>query len=255
MRAVNLIPAEERRGGGGSAGRSGGGVYVLLGALAAFVVLAGLWVAAGRQVDDRARQLAEVRTKADAAQATADKLAAYSRFATVAQSRLETVRNVAASRFDWSHTLREVGRVIPEDVALESLDGSVAPPAAPAGDPAAAAATPSGPTLKIIGCTPSEQRAVARLMARLRQIDGVKNVALESSAKEEAGAAAGGLTSAGGGKGCANGKGTGAPKFTVAVTFGSVPVAPQAAAPAAPAAAASAPAAASTATPTGSTTP
>ena len=39
MRAVNLIPADERRGAGGIAGRSGGVVYVLVGGLAVLVAL------------------------------------------------------------------------------------------------------------------------------------------------------------------------------------------------------------------------
>ena len=41
MKAVNLIPAEERRD-TGVAGRSGGGAYALLGALVVLVVLASL---------------------------------------------------------------------------------------------------------------------------------------------------------------------------------------------------------------------
>jgi Tfp pilus assembly protein PilN len=229
MKAVNLIPTDERRGGGGAAGRSGGLVYVVLGGLAAFVVLAGLWVAAGRQVDDRRTQLAQVKSQADAAQAKADELAAYSRFATVAESRLQTVQQLASSRFDWSHTLREIGRVVPSDVALESLEGTVAPAAT--GQPAAQTGTAAGgPTLKIAGCTPERHESVARLMARLRQIDGVQGVSLESSSK--GGAAQGDAAAAAGGgaaKGCTP-RGTGAPTFAITLTFGAVPVDPKTAA-------------------------
>ena len=39
MRAVNLIPAEQRRGAGGLAGRTGGVVYVVLGMLVVLVAL------------------------------------------------------------------------------------------------------------------------------------------------------------------------------------------------------------------------
>ena len=39
MRAVNLIPVEERRGGAGAPGRSGSGVYVLLGVLGALLAI------------------------------------------------------------------------------------------------------------------------------------------------------------------------------------------------------------------------
>lgn len=219
MRAINLIPAEERRGAGGVAGRSGGTVYVLLGTLAALVVLAGVWTMSGRQADDRRAELAEVRAQADAAQATADRLASYSRFATVAESRLQTVGQLAGSRFDWSHMLREVGRILPEDISLESMDGSVAAPA-PAQAQAAAAPAAGGPTLKIIGCTPNRQQSVARFMARLRQVDGVQEVRLQESVKPD-----GELTTVE--RGCQSTK-TGAPKFTITVTFGQVPVDPKA---------------------------
>lgn len=232
MKAVNLIPAEDRRGGGGAAGRSGGLAYVVLGALACFVVLAGLWVAAGRQADDRRTELAQLRVQADEAQAKADRLAAYSRFATVAESRLQTVQQLASSRFDWSHTLREIGRVIPSDIALESIDGSVTG-AAGAPVPAAGTTAPEGPTIKLVGCTPERQQSVARLMARLRQVDGVERVALESSTKESTamnGAGAEGASVTGAAKGC-TAKGTGAPHFTVNVSFGAVPVDPATAAP------------------------
>ncbi len=219
MKAVNLIPESERRGAGGAAGRSGGAVYVLLGALAVLVVLVGFWVSAGRQADERRTELAQLRAQADAAQAKADGLAPYSRFASVAESRLQTVQQLASSRFDWSHALREVGRVLPEDIALEGMEGAVGAPAATAAATPAAGST--GPTLKLSGCTPTRQQSVARLMARLRQIDGVERVALESSAKEDSGGTAG----AGSAKGCTT-EGTGAPKFTVNVTFGAVPVDP-----------------------------
>ncbi|MDX6726446.1 MAG: hypothetical protein QOK49_1251, partial [Baekduia sp.] len=51
MRAVNLIPTDQQRGAGGAAGRSGGGAYILLGALALIVAMAGAYVLAGKKVD------------------------------------------------------------------------------------------------------------------------------------------------------------------------------------------------------------
>ena len=60
VRAVNLIPAEERRGAGGLAGRSGGVVYVLVGGLAVLVVLGVIYAFAVQSVADRKGQLASL---------------------------------------------------------------------------------------------------------------------------------------------------------------------------------------------------
>ncbi|WP_205697987.1 PilN domain-containing protein [Conexibacter sp. SYSU D00693] len=225
MKAVNLIPVEARRGGGSAGGHSGGAVYALLGALAVLVVLAGLWVAAGRQADDRRAELADVRAQADAAEARAQALAPFSRFAAVAQSRLQTVQGIAGSRFDWSHTLREVARVIPADVSLEGLDGSVAGSAG-AATAGTASASAGGPTLKVTGCT-TRNESVARTMAVLRQIDGVASVQLTQSEKQGDRGGPAGATgvagAAGGGSTTASCRGE-APKFEMTLSFKPVPV-------------------------------
>lgn len=187
MRAVNLIPSEARRGGPGGPGRSGGAVYVLLGVLAAIVVGAGVYVLAGNTVTERKAELARVTREAASARAQANTLHTYTEFAALRRARAQTVASLADSRFDWARTLRQVARVLPKDVWLTSLDGSVSPDASAGdsggGDTSLRSALPN-PAIEMIGCTVS-QAEVSRVMARLRLIDGVQRVSLDASEKNE----------------------------------------------------------------------
>ena len=126
MKAVNLIPAD-LRGGGAAPTRAGNGVYVLLGALFMCVVLAGAWGIVGRSIADKKTELAQVTTEADAAEVKANRLAPYSKYADLRTKRADTVRSLARSRFNWPFALREVSRVMPDNVWLTGLTGTVAP--------------------------------------------------------------------------------------------------------------------------------
>jgi Tfp pilus assembly protein PilN len=186
VKAVNLMPAEER-GGAGGAGRSGMTTYALLGALAVMLVAALAYALAAKAVNDRRATLADVRAQADAAQERANALNAYVRFSQLRAKRVETVTSLIKGRFDWAHTLHEVARVLPQDTWITSLKGNTTPAAAAAGaTPAPAAGT--GPSVELSGCT-SSQQGLARVMARLRMVDGVQGVTVSSSAKSDADAA------------------------------------------------------------------
>ncbi|HEX6390151.1 MAG TPA: hypothetical protein VFZ89_11900, partial [Solirubrobacteraceae bacterium] len=71
MKAVNLIPKDERTGGSGVAGRSGGAVYILLGALAAIVLMVGSLALTSRSASDKRAELAQVEAEATASEAKA----------------------------------------------------------------------------------------------------------------------------------------------------------------------------------------
>jgi Tfp pilus assembly protein PilN len=202
MRAVNLMPAGAARG----AGRGSAAAYMLLAALAAFVVLAGLWAVANRQAGDRRAQLDRANEQAAAAEARADAAQPYADFARLAHDRVATVSALAGSRFDWAHAMREISRLLPADVWLTELRG----------DAGATGATPSpttsaapAPTFKLDGCTRSQAR-VARLMARLRAVDGVRAVDLGKSQKPDAGS--------GGEDGCPANRASD-PQFTITISF------------------------------------
>jgi Tfp pilus assembly protein PilN len=240
MKAVNLIPGEERRG-GQAGGRSGNAAYAVLGVLAVLVMMAAAWTLTGRTVDDRRAELSTVEQQAGAAEAQANRLAAYSAFSDLRKKRAETVASIAHSRFDWAHVMHEVARVIPSDTHLTSLAGTVSPGAQPpngAGQALSLRGSSTGPAIDIVGCA-SSQANVSRMMSRLRLIDGVEHVTLAESTKND--------TETGGGTSGDNGEcryNDRIPKFEVMILFAGPP-----ALAAAPAAGATATAAATTTTP------
>jgi Tfp pilus assembly protein PilN len=181
MKAVNLIPAEERRSAGGSG--SGLGSYILLGVLALVVAVSASYTLSNRSISDHRHKLADVQARAQASADEAQALQAYTSFTALRQKRSETVRSLAVTRFDWSHALHEVARTIPSDAWLTSLRATVTPSATVDGgvsDPLRSA-LPS-PAIEIVGCTTSQDK-VANVISSLRRVDGVQRVSLSSSEK------------------------------------------------------------------------
>ena len=144
------------------------------------------------------------------------------------EARVQAVSLLMGTRFDWAHSLHEIGRVLPKDASVSSVTGTVGASTASASasaKPAAtgttgsasavASATPPGtvPTLTINGCATS-QGEVALVLQRLRLMDGVSEVKLASSAKTNSG----GSTSSSAG-GCAPND----PAFIVNVSFDGLP--------------------------------
>lgn len=200
MRAVNLIPSEQQRGAGGAAGKSGGGAYIMLGALALLVVLAATYVVSNKSLTDKRTQLADVTQQAEAAEAKAQALTSYTKFAAIRQKRVDTVTQLASSRFDWAHALREVARVLPQNAWLTSLSGTTSTSVSIDGGGGSSSMRSSlnVPAIIINGCTTSQQ-AVAKLITRLRLIDGVQRVTLEDSTKAQQQAGASGSSTSTGG--------------------------------------------------------
>jgi hypothetical protein len=100
--------------------------------------------------------------------------------------RVETVTSLSRSRFNWPFALREVSRVLPSDVWLTQLVGTVAP-GVQLEDGAGGSTTPlrnqlAAPAIEVIGCT-TDQEQVARFLARLRSIQGVTRVTLAQTEK------------------------------------------------------------------------
>ncbi len=230
MRAVNLIPSEQRS--GGSVGtRSNGAAFVVLGLLAGLAILVGLYGIARHQVASRASEVAALTIQAQQVQARAQQLAPYASFVAMREQRLQAVSQLIGDRFDWAHALHELGRVLPYNASLTSVQGTIgttstsgssaAPASALAAAPAAStkpastsvsSATPPGatPTLTIAGCA-TNQSEVALTLVRLREMDGVGNVVLQSSTKSASGGGASG--------GCPSHD----PAFSAQVTFQPLP--------------------------------
>jgi hypothetical protein len=81
--------------------------------------------------------------------------------------------------------LNEFARVIPSDVWLTQLAGTVDPSVSIANGPEIQERdSVQGPALELVGCAPS-QDAVARLIANLQEVDGVTRVGLDSSERSD----------------------------------------------------------------------
>ena len=221
MRAVNLIPSDQRGGSSVGAGRSEGAAYGVLVLFVAIAVLAVLYGKAQREVESRKTQAATVNAQAQRAQAEASQLAPYTSFVALRQQREQAVATLVDSRFDWAHAFHEFGRVLTGETEITSLDGSIAAgastaatsgAAAPAATASVSSATPAGsvPTFNLTGCATS-QDAVAQMLQRLRLIDGVNTVTLLSSTK------------GGGGAGSTGGCPVNGPAFAVVVAFDGLP--------------------------------
>jgi hypothetical protein len=202
-------------------------VLGVLGVLAIFALLYGV---ANHQVSSRQAQVASLTVQVQQAQARAAQLAPYTSFAALREQRTKAVSDLVDSRFDWAHAVHELGRVLPHGASIASLTGTIGAtatgsaspaPAAPAASGAAStaaavtSATPPGsvPAFTLSGCATS-QSEVALTLNRLRLIDGVSEVTLQSSTK-------GGSSGGSGGSGCS----VKDPVFTVQVAFAPLPVA------------------------------
>jgi Tfp pilus assembly protein PilN len=195
MRPVNLIPTEERSD-ARKPMRGGPLAYIVLGALIAALGAVTLLVVTDNQISSRTAELTELQARTTSAEAQATRLAAYTQFHTISTRRNETISNLANSRFDWDQVMRQLALVLPSDVWLTNLTGSVRPDVSiNGGESIALRESIPGPALSLVGCA-SGQDAVARFVTVLRDIDGVTRVGVQSShlsgAESESASASGG---------------------------------------------------------------
>lgn len=217
MRAVNLIPADSR-GGSGSRGPSTGmqvPVYVLLGFLACAVALVTIYVLANNSIASRTAKLNNLKTEVAQEQTAVSRLGEFTKFAALAQTRISTVNSIAAARFNWHAALSDLSKVVPANVTLQSVIGTVVPGANSGGSGSGGTGTVrsaiTAPAFELSGCTAS-QDDVAKFMSQLRLINGVTRVTIsDSQMSSSASAPAAGGSS----QGC----GANSPSFDLVVFF------------------------------------
>ena len=91
------------------------------------------YVLAGNTVKDREAELAAATAKSAAVTQQVTALKPYADFESVANTRVQTVKDLANSRFDWEQALRDLSRAVPADVTIAHAQGRPrrrAPPAA-----------------------------------------------------------------------------------------------------------------------------
>ena len=195
MKAINLLPPDLRgtpKGaapkGSATAEEPGGiGAFVVLGALAACVVALAAYVLTTNTVEDRQAKLDAAIAEARSTTERVNQLKPYADFQALAETRIQTIKDLASSRFDWEQALRDLSRAVPADVTLTELNGSVGSAAGGSSVRTAIAA----PAIELKGCT-TGQKEVAVLLARLRAVDGVTRVSLGKSLKPAVAAAGAG---------------------------------------------------------------
>jgi Tfp pilus assembly protein PilN len=248
MRPVNLLPPEEK--GQKAPVRTGPIAYLLVGALALALAAVTMLVLTSNKVSDRKAEIERLQAQEAAASARAAQFAPFANFDSIAEQRAATVKSLADSRFDWERVMRELALIMPSDIWLTELTGSVSGGATGGASTTASTDTSSiaGPSLQLIGCG-AGQESVAAFLSALRDIDGVTRVGLTSSELGEPGegdAGAGGPSPDSAGAAAAGGSDCRTrdfiAKFAIVAAFDSVPppavpgATPAPTAPAAPAA-------------------
>jgi Tfp pilus assembly protein PilN len=234
MRAVNLIPGEQRQGAGGISdltGRSGGAALIVLGVIVGLAVMIAMYGSAHHSISSQNGEVAQIKAETSVVEARAGRLTPYANFVSMADQRTETVAQLVQARFDWSHALHELGRVLPAGTSLSALHGTVgasttsssssSSSAAASSTPASSTPPGSTPVFTLTGCATS-QTVVAQALQRLRLMDGSSEVQLQSSTKAETGGASGGSGGSGATGTCSGND----PSFTTQVTFVGLPAAP-----------------------------
>jgi Tfp pilus assembly protein PilN len=192
VKPVNLIPQDQRR--RRPSDSQGNGAPIVLGVLAALLVMVVVYVLAGNSVTDNKDKAQAAGAEATKLEAQAGQQNSYANFAQIASTRTLSVSQVAATRFDWERFMRELSRIMPTGSWVQSADASVtgetssssaSTPSTPT--PATGAAAATQPAANLIGCTPG-QDDVARMMVRLGQLHRVEDVQLNDSTAGEKGA-------------------------------------------------------------------
>jgi Tfp pilus assembly protein PilN len=226
VKAVNLIPSDGPRATRSATSLSVGPGYVLLGLLGIALVFVSVYVLTNNTISSRKAKLTTLQQQATQAEAQAARLANYTKFAQLAQARVTTIKQLASSRFDWHSALSDLSKVVPADTSLKSLLGTVAPGVSVSGAGGSIGGSGgstgglrgdiSSPAFELSGCTKT-QDDVARLMSRLRVMNGVTRVTLADSSKQDGVQA--GVASSGSAQGC----GANAPSFDLVVFFQALP--------------------------------
>jgi Tfp pilus assembly protein PilN len=183
MKAVNLIPNEQRRAQG--TGAQAGSAYIVIGVLVTLLAMVAGYVLTSNKVTKNKNDAAAAKAEADSLEAEIAQRGAFTNFSQIKETRLASVSGVAETRFDWERLMRELSRVMPSGTWLQTTDASVTGEVAgaEASTPVAGAVVAPQPKVNLVGCTP-DQSDVAGMMVRLRQLHRVSDVELNQSSTQ-----------------------------------------------------------------------
>jgi Tfp pilus assembly protein PilN len=190
MEAINLLPAgaiRHKRWGAVADGGSAKRVLVTAAAAAGVVtVLFGAaFVQAHSAVSDNQATLDGLEQKVATAQA---KAAVVQAARTSAQARRVAVTEVNSKRITWEQVLRDLSRVLPANVWLQTLQAQSPTPtvgASTASTTSPTTMTGTTPTAFVVTGYTSSQKGVARVIDRLSVLPWLSDVSLQQSTRAD----------------------------------------------------------------------
>jgi Tfp pilus assembly protein PilN len=196
MKAVNLIPNDQRRAQG--SGAQSGSAYIVIGVLVTLLAMVGGYVLTTNKATQSKNDAAAAKAEADSLEAEVAQRGSFTNFSQIKDMRLTSVSGVAETRFDWERLMRELSRVMPSGSWLQTTDASVTGDVAgaEAATPVAGTTVVPEPKANLVGCTP-HQSDVAQMMVRMRQLHRVSDVELNQSSTELAAAGDAGVDNCG----------------------------------------------------------
>ncbi len=182
MRAVNLLPRQQVQ---QKRERSNPTVLVAaIGGAAVLLALVGGALLANRSVDRQQQALSAARAELAATPAhhlSASTQAFRRSVLTQREQRSLALAAAIGKRVAWDRILRRFALVLPNDVWLTSLTGTVPLDSAAPTTATAPGALPAAPTALTINGYTYSQASVARLLERLQVLPDLENVQLTNS--------------------------------------------------------------------------
>ena len=125
MKAINLLPPDLRGTPKSVSSKAktaavndepgGIGAFVVLGALTVCVIALAAYVLTNNAIKDRQAQLDAATSQAQSITQRVAQLKPYADFKAMAETRIQTVKDLASSRFDWEQAMRDISRAIPAE--------------------------------------------------------------------------------------------------------------------------------------------
>jgi Tfp pilus assembly protein PilN len=169
MRAVNLLPRDDRR--GASREQSPAVLGAVIGAVVVTAILAAWFLTSSAGVADNQERLDAVEAQLAATPVPPPTAPGASQLEQQKNARIAALSTALSGRLAWDRVLREVSLVLPDEVWLTSLSAQA---------PTAAASATSTAGFTINGSTYSHD-GVARLLSRLSVVPHLSNVQLQHS--------------------------------------------------------------------------
>jgi Tfp pilus assembly protein PilN len=189
MRAINLLPVEERAGARTAVARRTLNGWHGIAAVGALVVVAllGAWAMARGDAADAREAAAAAVARGASAQAQVDRLAPVVALDARRQSREASVVALANGRTDWAGVLRAVAGALPRQVSLTTLGLQAAGAGGTTtGTTGSGATAPAGlqgtGTVTVAACADTQPRVATTLRA-LRMLPQVEDVALNQTSR------------------------------------------------------------------------